>query len=64
MFMEVSLLLYLVGNVYLLRRAWKALAGIGVLRQVILIAYLVFSYSYFLMHRLERGETSKLKEFI
>lgn len=64
MFMEISLLLYLVGNVYLLRRAWKALAGTGVLRQVILIVYLVFSYSYFLMHRLEGGEHTRLKEAI
>jgi hypothetical protein len=64
MFMEISLLLYLVGNVYLLRRAWKALAGIGAARQVILIVYLVFSYSYFLMHRLERGEHTRLKEAI
>jgi predicted MPP superfamily phosphohydrolase len=64
MYMEMSLLLYLVGNVYLLRRAWKALAGTGVWRQVILVAYLVFSYSYFLMHRLERGEPSRLKEAV
>lgn len=60
--MTVALLVYLVPNVYLLRRAWKALAGAGVWRQVILVAYLVFSYSYFLMHRLEHGEPSRLKE--
>ncbi len=64
MFMEISLLVYLVGNVYLLRRAWKALAGIGIWRQVILAAYLIFSYSYFLMHRLEGGTHTQFKEFI
>jgi len=64
MFMEMSLLLYLVGNIYLLRRAWKALAGTGIFRQVILILYLILSYSYFLWHRLERGQPTRLKETI
>lgn len=64
MFMEISLILYLVGNIYLLRRAWKALAGTGVLRQIILILYLVFSYSYFLWHKLERGRPTVFKETI
>lgn len=62
--MEMSLILYLVGNVYLLRRAWKALAGTGVLRQVILVAYLIFSYSFLLWHKLERGEPTRFKEAI
>jgi len=62
--MEMSFLLYLVGNIYLLRRGWKALAGTGVFRQVILIVYLIFSYSYFLWHKIERGEPTRLKETI
>jgi len=64
MFMEMSFIIYLVGNVYLLRRAWKALAGTGVFRQIVLILYLIFSYSYFLWHKIERGRPTVFKETI
>jgi predicted MPP superfamily phosphohydrolase len=64
MFFEISYILYLSGNAYLLWRAWKALAGTGLFRILVFILYLPFSYTFFLWHRLERGEPSVFKETI
>lgn len=64
MFFEISYILYLSGNAYLLWRGWKALAGTGIFRILIFILYLPFSYTFFLWHRLERGEPSVFKETI
>jgi len=64
MFFEISYILYLSGNVYLLWRGWKALAGTGLFRITVFILYLPFSYTFFLWHRLERGEPSVFKEAI
>jgi hypothetical protein len=64
MFFEISYILYLSGNVYLLWRGWKALAGTGLFRILVFILYLPFSYTFFLWHRLERGEPSVFKETI
>jgi len=64
MFFEISYILYLSGNVYLLWRGWKALAGTGVFRIAVIILYLPFSYTFFIWHRLERGEPSVFKETI
>jgi hypothetical protein len=64
MFFEISYLLYLSGNIYLLWRGWKALAGTGLFRILVFILYLPFSYTFFLWHRLERGEPSIFKQTI
>lgn len=64
MFIIVGLVVYLVVNVYLLQRAWKALAGLGGWRRVVLGAYLVFSSSIFLMHSFEHGEPGRLAEAV
>lgn len=64
MFMQITLAIYIVANVYLLRRGWQALAGTGIVRQAVLIGYLIFSYSYFLWHKLERGAPDRLKETV
>ncbi len=64
MFFEISYLLYISGNIYLLWRGWKALAGTGFFRIAIILLYLPFSYTFFIWHRLERGEPSVLKETI
>jgi hypothetical protein len=64
MFLEISYILYLSGNVDLLWRGWKALAGTGIFRIIMFILYLPFSYTFFLWHRLERGEPSVFKQTI
>ena len=62
--MQITLAIYLIANVYLLRRGWQALAGTGIFRQAVLIGYLVFSYTYFLWHKLERGTPDLFKETV
>ena len=64
MFFRLVLILYLTLNAYLIWRMFRALAGTGYRKWLVLAVYLLFSYCAFLQHRVERQEPTFFTEAV
>jgi len=64
MFMELTRLLYITLNAYLIWRMFRALAGTGFRKWIVLAVYLPFSYCFFLQHQVERQDPTAFTETV